>query len=123
MIYHVPPVLFDYPLEPQEEARSVHVQSLSSSSDDMQVLSDDESFLVGTGFIDPSEPECTRGRVLVFSETQSRNGGRTFSLSGETETRGAVHAVTKLEDGRFAVSSNHEVSTLKMEAWVRACAE
>ena len=88
----------DFPLDAYEEARSVACLSLCSDDNE-------DRFVVGTGFIHPEEAEAKRGRVIVFQNA----GQGIYTHAGEAETRGAVHAVAQLQDGRFAVSSNHEV--------------
>ena len=66
-----------------------------------------ERFVVGTGFIEPDAEESKRGRVLVFEHA----GEGSYRQVGEAETRGAVHAIAGLPDGKFAVTSNSEVGS------------
>jgi len=100
--------LAKYPLEPNENDASI----ISCSFDG----DDDIYFVVGTAFADPhSEPESSRGRILVFkvSNTSSSGGGnavvngndhgdgrasasssvlqKSLTLVCEKETRGAVY--------------------------------
>lgn len=69
-------------------------------------------FMVGTGVIRPDEQEAQRGRVMVFAGI----GEGQYKQIAEGETRGAVHAIAQLPDGKFAVTSNSEVSVQSLHA-------
>lgn len=62
-------------------------------------------FAVGTAFIEPDQEESTKGRILLFASA----GEGQFELLAETQTRGAVHSIGQLPNGKFAASSNSEV--------------
>lgn len=96
-------VLLDFSLNGSEEARSVACLSLpEGESSTVQ----QQCFAVGTAFIEPDQEECTAGRILLFANA----GEGQFELLAEAPTRGAVHAIGQLPNGRFVATSNSEVS-------------
>jgi hypothetical protein len=96
-------VLLDFELNQHEEARSVACLTLPESEDSMEYV---QYFAVGTAFIEPDQEESTKGRILLFTIA----GEGQFELLAETQTRGAVHSIGQLQNGKFAASSNSEVN-------------
>ena len=90
-------------MDKYEEGRSIACIDASGSEGEPY-----DVFIVGTGVIRPDEDEAQRGRVMVFAGFS--NGQ--YKEIAEGETRGAVHAIAQLPDGKFAVTSNSEVSPI-----------
>ena len=101
-------------MDKYEEGRSIACIDASGSEDEPY-----DVFIVGTGVIRPDEDEAQRGRVMVFAGFS--NGQ--YKEVAEGETRGAVHAIAQLPDGKFAVTSNSEVSPFFIKAYAETDAE
>lgn len=89
-------VLADIALEPNEECQSIAVVSVGGTN----------KYIVGTGYVLPSEAEPTKGRLLLYSETSAR----TFEESSARVVFGCAYALAPLTDNFFGVAVNSQVS-------------
>lgn len=90
-------VLADMPLQLNEEGQSIVVATTGEST----------AFVVGTAFVDPAEPEPTKGRLLVLAEETER---RAFDQVNEIEIGGCPYALASAGSGHVAAAINSQVS-------------
>ncbi|CAI8053753.1 DNA damage-binding protein 1 [Geodia barretti] len=93
-------VIHGYQLSPRE-----HVTSLTSC-----VLDSTHYYAVGTAFVDPTEKEPNRGRVLLFRVSHTK----VLELVYMNDEAGAVYQVVQFQD-KLLISVNSEVRLYKWE--------
>lgn len=88
-------VLADLPLDEHEECQSIIAISIGDSV----------KYAVGTAYVLASEPEPTKGRLLLFSETADR----TFEQKSARIVNGCPYALAALSGNFIAAAVNSQV--------------